>query len=317
MISFSRTAQGLAAEHLFYSEILVYVEGYTDIPFYNEVLQNYNCRIISKKGKAECEKFAMLLEQGNYPYVVILDGDYEVLERTRSQHQRIVWLHRHSCENYLIEEKPIEKFRHYRAPLEDSLERLPSSFKEIVEDTELNFKELLVLDVAHQRAKTGYQVFPKAPDQFFAGPKTADFQDSRIQEQYDKAPDQFFAGPKTADFQDSRIQEQYDKAALDIDEQSIENARTLVQDFLKGHRFIDLLPGHFAFGIIRRWITYTVNVRQRILEEDIRVYLSTEVWRLVKTRDHNSLKRRLRRAVREAEHIRQVSSGQTQSNASL
>ena len=292
MISFSRTAQGLAAEHLFYSEILVYVEGYTDIPFYNEVLQNYNCRIISKKGKAECEKFAMLLEQGNYPYVVILDGDYEVLERTRSQHQRIVWLHRHSCENYLIEEKPIEKFRHYRAPLEDSLERLPSSFKEIVEDTELNFKELLVLDVAHQRAKTGYQVFPKAPDQFFAG-------------------------PKTADFQDSRIQEQYDKAALDIDEQSIENARTLVQDFLKGHRFIDLLPGHFAFGIIRRWITYTVNVRQRILEEDIRVYLSTEVWRLVKTRDHNSLKRRLRRAVREAEHIRQVSSGQTQSNASL
>ena len=244
---FSRTPSGLAAEHLFYQEILVYVEGYTDIPFYNEVLQNYNCRIISKKGKAECEKFAMLLEQGNYPYVVILDGDYEVLERTRSQHQRIVWLHRHSCENYLIEEKPIEKFRHYRAPLENSLERLPSSFKEIVEDTELNFKELLVLDVAHQRAKTGYQVFPKAPDQFFAG-------------------------PKTTDFQDSRIQEQYDKAALDIDEQSIENVRTLVQDFLKGHRFIDLLPGHFAFGIIRRWITYTVNVRQRILEEDIKQY---------------------------------------------
>ncbi len=286
----SRTPSGLAAEHLFYQEILVYVEGHTDIPFYNEVLQNYNCRIISKKGKAECEKFAMLLEQGNYSYVVILDGDYEVLERTRSQHQRIVWLHRHSCENYLIEEKPIEKFRHYRAPLEDSLERLPSSFKEIVEDTELNFKELLVLDVAHQRAKTGYQVFPKAPDQFFAG-------------------------PKTTDFQDSRIQEQYDKAALDIDEQSIENARTLVQDFLKGHRFIDLLPGHFAFGIIKRWITYTVNVRQRILEEDIRVFLSTEVWRSVKTRDHNSLKRRLRRAVREAEHIRQASSGQAQSNA--
>jgi hypothetical protein len=286
LISFSRTAQGLAAEHLFYSEILVYVEGYTDIPFYNEVLQNYNCRIISKKGKAECEKFAMLLEQGNYPYVVILDGDYEVLERTRSQHQRIVWLHRHSCENYLIEEKPIEKFRHYRAPLEDSLERLPSSFKEIVEDTELNFKELLVLDVAHQRAKTGYQVFPKAPDQFFAG-------------------------PKTADFQDSRIQEQCNAATLSIDELSIENARTLVQDFLKGHRFIDLLPGHFAFGIIRRWINHTVNVRERILEADIRVFLSTEVWRLVKTRDHNSLKRRLRSAVREAEKIRQTSKSQT------
>ncbi len=147
----------------------------------------------------------------------------------------------------------------------------------------------LVLDVVHQRAKTGYQVFPKGPDQFFAG-------------------------PRTTDFQDSRIQEQCNKAALDIDEQSIENVRTLVQDFLKGHRFIDLLPGHFAFGIIRRWINHTVNVRQRILEEDIRVFLSTEVWRLVNTRDHNSLKRRLRRAVREAEQIRQANSSQAQSN---
>ena len=286
---FSRTPSGLAAEHLFYQEILVYVEGHTDIPFYNEVLQNYNCRIISKKGKAECEKFAMLLEQGNYPYIVILDGDYEILEFTRSPHRRIVWLHRHSCENYLLEERPIEKFRHYRAPLEDSLERLPSSFKEIVEDTELNFKELLILDVAHQRARTGYQVFPKAPDQFFAG-------------------------PRTTDFQDSRIQKRRSEATLGIDEQSIAEARTLVGEFLKNHRFIDLLPGHFAFSIIRRWINYTVNVRQRILEEDIRVFLSTEVWRSVNTRDHNSLKRRLRKAVREAEKIRQANSSQTQSN---
>ena len=89
-----------------------------------------------------------------------------------------------------------------------------------------------------------------------------------------------------------------------------------MQDFLEGHRFIDLLPGHFAFSIIRRWITHTIGVRQRILEEDIRVYLSKEVWRSVNTRDHNSLKKRLRRAVREAEKIRQVNSNQAQSNTS-
>ena len=283
MISFSRTHPGLAAEHLFYSEILVYVEGHTDIPFYNEVLQNYSCRIKSKNGKSECEKFATLLEQGNYPYVVVLDGDYEILESARSPHRRIVWLHRHSSENYLLEEEPVEKFRHYRAPLEDSLDRLPSSFREIATDTEQKFKELLILDVAHQRAKTGYKVFSKAPDQLFAG-------------------------SKTVDFNNSEIKKLLNEATLGIDEQSIENARTLVQDFLKEHRFIDLLPGHFAFGIIRRWINYTVNVRQRILEEDIRVYLSTEVWRLVKTRDHDSLKRRLRSAVREAEKIRHAQS---------
>ena len=257
MISFSRTPPGLAAEHLFYSEILVYVEGHTDIPFYNEVLQNYSCRIISKNGKSECKKFATLLEQGNYPYVVVLDGDYEILESDRSPHRRIVWIHRHSSENYLLEEEPVEKFRHYRALLhhrallEDSLEKLPSSFSEILEDTELKFKELLILDVAHQQAGTGYKVFPKGADQFFAG-------------------------PRTSNFQDSKIQERRSEATLGIEERSIEEARTLVQNFLEGHRFIDLLPGHFAFSIIRRWINHTVNVRQRILEEDIRVFLSTE-----------------------------------------
>ena len=217
MISFSRTSSGLAAEYLFYSEILVYVEGYTDIPFYSEILQNYNCRIKSKNGKSECKKFATLLEQGNYPYVVILDGDYEILESTRSPHRRTVWLHRHSFENYLLEEEPVEKFRHYRAPLEDSLDRLPSSFREIAADTEQKFKELLILDVAHQRAKTGCKVLPKAPDQFFSG-------------------------PKTADFQDSRIEALCSEATLGIEKRRVEEARTLVQDFLEGHRFIDLLP---------------------------------------------------------------------------
>ena len=289
-MSFSRTPSGLAAEYLFYTEkVLVYVEGYTDIPFYKIVLENYNCRIRTYSEETDYHKLLEVLLIDDPHYVLILDGHYEILTRRRSKHRRLVLLHRHSYENYLFEEEPIEQFRHSRAPLRDTLERLPSSFREITEDTELKFKELLILDVAHQQAKTGYKVFPKAPDQFFAG-------------------------PKTADFQDSRIQEQCNAATLSIDELSIENARTLVQDFLKGHRFIDLLPGHFAFGIIRRWINHTVNVRQRILEEDIRVYLATEVWRLVKTRDHNSLKRRLRKAVREAEKIRQVNNSQAQSN---
>ncbi len=94
--------------------------------------------------------------------------------------------------------------------------------------------------------------------------------------------------------------------ATHIDEQSIDNARSLVEKFLNEHRFIDLLPGHFAFSIIKCWINRTANIRQRILEEDLRVYLSTEVWRSVNTPDHNSLKRRLRNAVREAERIRQT-----------
>ena len=290
-MSFSRTPSGLAAQYLFYKDqVLVYVEGHTDIPFYKIVLENYNCRIQTYSEEEDYDKLLEVLATDDPHYVVILDGHYEILTRRRSKHRRLVLLHRHSCENYLLEEKPVEQFRYSRAPLRDTLEKLPSSFSEILEDTEFNFKELLILDVAHQRTKTGCKVLPKRAEQFFVG--------------------------STADFEDDRIQERCSEATLCIDEQSVEEARTLVQEFLRNHRFIDLLPGHFAFSIIRRWINHTVNVRQRILEEDIRVSLSTEVWRLVNTRDHNSLKRRLRRAVREAEQIRQVSNSQTQSNVS-
>lgn len=281
-MSFSRTPLGLAAEYLFFkNEVLVYVEGHTDISFYRVVLQNYNCRI---RTYSEEKGFCQLLEgliKKDLHYIIILDGHYEILIRKRSVHRRLILLHRHSVENYLIEEEPVEQFRYNRAPLKDSLEKLQSSFSEIVEKTELKFKELLILDVAHQRSNTGHKVFPKGADGFFIG-------------------------NKTIDFDDSKIQELSNKTAQCIDEKSIESARTLVQDYLKEHNFINLLPGHFAFSIIRCWINRTVNVRQRILEEDLRVYLSTEVWRLVKTRDHNSLKRRLRSAVREAERIRQT-----------
>ena len=282
-MSFSRTPSGLAAEYLLYKEILVYVEGYTDIPFYDAVLQNYNCRIKAKNGREECEKAATVLVDSNDPYVVILDGDYEILERTRSKHRRVILLHRYSFENYLFEEEPIEQFCHDHAHLADSLERLvDSKFGVLLEDTALKFKELLVLDVAHQYAKTGYKTL---------------FHNS----------DKLFKTRKKVDFRDDEIQKRCTEATQRIDSQSIANAKILVEKFLEKHRFIDLLPGHFAFGIIRRLIIDTLNKKNRrnsnISDDNIRGSLSREVWRLVETDDHNSLKRRLRHAVREAQKM--------------
>ena len=277
-MEFSRTDSGLAAEYLFYDEILVYVEGYTDIPFYNAVLQNYNCRIKAKNGREECEKAATVLIDGDCPYVVILDGNYEILECPRSKHRRVIFLHRHSFENYLFEKEPIEQFCHERTHLADSLEKLPSSkFGAVVKNTELKFKELIVLDVAHQRSNTGYNVLSNKPDRFLKP-------------------------GKSVDFRNDEIQKQCAEAAQGIDKQCLEEIRSLVNKFLSKSRFIDLLPGHFAFGIMRRLIIHTIN--RTISDDDVRVPLSRAVWGLAKTPDHNSLKRRLRRAVREAQQIR-------------
>ena len=284
-MSFSRTLSGLAAEYLFYQEILVYVEGHTDIPFYNAILQNYNCRVKAKNGKPECEKLARFLGEDNYPYVVILDGHYDILGRARSQHRRVILLHRHSYENYLFEEEPIKQFCRDRVPSEDSLEEPLASdeFKDFAENIEVKFKDLLILDVAHQLSKTGQKTFFQTPDRFFKG-----------------------------HFQDDEIRKQYAAAVNGIHTQRIDEAKNLVEKYLREHSFIDLLPGHFAFGIMRRLISNTVG--KSVPNDEIRLYLSRVVWLLVKTRDHNSLKRRLRKAVREAEQIRQANNSQAQSN---
>jgi len=284
-MSFSRTPSGLAAEYRFYPEILVYVEGYTDIPFYNAILQNYNCRVKAKNGKPECEKLATFLGQNNYPYVVILDGHYDILKRARSQHRRVILLNRHSYENYLFEEGPVKQFCRDRVPSEDSLEEplANDEFMEFTGDIEVKFKDLLILDVAHQFSKTGQRTFFQTPDRFF-----------RVH------------------FQDSEIQKQNEAAANDVQAQSINEARNLIEKYLTERRFIDLLPGHFAFGIMRRLISNVVG--KSIPNDEIRLYLSRTVWQLVKTRDHKSLKRRLRSAVREVEQMRESDSSQTQTN---
>ena len=279
-MSFSRTPSGLAAEYLFYPEILVYVEGPTDIPFYNAVLQNYNCRIRTYREEKRSDRLMEELIEKNRPYVVVVDGHYEVLERTRSQHRRIVLLHRHSYENYLFEEEPIEQFCRDHGRSANRLKELANNFRNVLKETKHKFKELIVLDIAHQRAGTGYDVLPEKSDHFFKTKKKVDFLDSQIK--------------------------QYIEEAKYINKQEINDTEALVKQFLRDHRFIDLLPGHFAFGIIRGFIIYTVNPKRNITDDEIRVYLSRAVWQLVKTRDHESLKRRLRRAVREAEKIRQA-----------
>ena len=282
-MTFSRTPSGLAAEYLFYPEILVYVEGHTDIPFYDAVLQNYNCRIRTYREEKGSDRLTEELIEKNHPYVVIIDGHYEMLERTRSQHRRTVLLHRHSYENYLFEVEPIKQFCRDRARSKDSLENIlaNSKFQEVLERAEHYFKEIIVFDVAHQRAETGYDALPDKPHRFFKS-------------------------TTKLDFQNSQIQHWGTEAANCIDSDSTDHAKTLVEQFLRKRRFVDLLPGHFVFDIMRRLICETLH--ESIKKEEIRLYLSREVWRLAKTRDHNSLKRRLRRAVREAEKIRQAQS---------
>ena len=210
---FSRTLPGIIARCLLYpKKTIVHVEGETDKAFYDEILQKYNCRIEARNGKKQCEELAEVLAHHNYPYVVILDGDYEILERTRSKHRRVILLHRHSFENYLFEEKPIEQFCWDLTHLENRVKKLASRFQEVIENTELKFKELIVLDVAHQRSHTGCNVLPNKPDQFLER-------------------------GRSVDVLDDKIQQRCVEAAQCIDRQSVENARIVIEEFLREASF--------------------------------------------------------------------------------
>ena len=285
-MEFYRTPSGLSAEHLFHEKIRVYVEGKTDIPFYEAILHKYNCQIVAKNGKLKCKALATVLEDDDRPYLVVLDGDYEILRHRRSKHRRVILLHRYASENYLLEEAPVKKFCRHCTSLDDtSKEALTSEeFTDFIEEVETQFKDLLILDVVRQRLKIGESSFFKKPDRFYR----EDFIEDQIQ--------------KVRKAAKKKLQE---KAAEKLQERIVE-AKDWVEQYLKDHRFIDILPGHFALELVRRLVYNTVN--RNVTTAETQLYLSITVWRLVDTddhRDHRSLKRRLQRGAREAERIRE------------
>ncbi len=278
-MEFIRTDSGIVNTDLFYPNILVFVEGHTDFPFYEEVLGNYNYHLKAQGGKTECKKLVEVLLEKDLPFVVVLDGDYGILETKRSKHRRVVLLHRYSFENYLIEKEPIEQFcRDYKAS-ENRLKQLENEYNAILDLTRQKFEELIILDVAHQRAETGKDVLPDKSGRFFKKSKKVEFSDSQI--------------------------EQHTKAAKNVNQDEINEATALVKKYQEERRFVDMIPGHFAFGIIGRFVSNIVG--GSIKYDDLRIYLSRVVWKLVKRSDHNSLKNRLRQAVRDAAHMRKIS----------
>ena len=271
---FTRTNSGLAAEHRFFQGVLVLVEGYTDRPFYDKILRNNNCHIKAKNGKVEIKKSVVFLEKFDYPYVVVFDGDYEILEDTQSQHSRVIILERYSVESYLSEIDPIIKFAGFLAKMEDNMERpiTNDELTQFLEQVEEKLMDLLVLDVARHRSRHEIGKYLDIPGKF-----------------YDKV------------FKDDQIKKKLGAAMAEIEEESINEARILVDKYLKQNRFIDLLPGHFAFGLICLFVKQKVG--KAVNFNTIWLFLSTNVPDMVKTQHHIRLQKRLYSAVREAEEI--------------
>jgi hypothetical protein len=280
---FRRTDSGLVAKYLFHKEPIVWVEGHTDIPFYRWILRNRPCRIEAAGGKQECLVLAKAIVENDYPYVVVIDGDYDILERKRSFHRRVILLHRYSMENYLFERNPIRQVCCNYACVDAKQILEDGTFEELLETLETELKDLVVLDVAHNRADTGIQALPNNPESLI---------ESR----------------KHLLWSRDRIEQLYTQFLNDIDEKYIDEAAALVREFLENARFVDLLRGHFVFGILRDLIINTVRSqtgnKPNVDNEGLIVLLSAEVWSATPSSDHQSLKRRLYRAIKEIQEMK-------------
>lgn len=280
-MEFSRTISGKLASYLFYREILIWVEGSDDIPFFDRIVRNKHCRLENANGKSECLKLSRGIIEQNLPYVVILDGDYEILERKRSPHRRIVILNRYSIENYLFEEEPIERVCRNYAQVGDDVDILDGTYHDVLDRIENELLDLIVLDVAHYRQNTGEDVLPSRAEPLLDNPRILTFSTDRIQDICNK---------------------------LQIECTALAESQDLINKYIRFGRIVDVVNGHIIFGIIRHLIINAVRrIRNRnpnIDNDGLLILLSTEAWSLSESRDHNRLKNRLFRAIRDAHLIR-------------
>lgn len=280
---FTRSPTGQIAKHLFYREILVWVEGRTDIPFYRPVLAGLTCRFEVSGGKEQSLTLAHALILHNYPYVVVVDGDYRILERVRSPHRRAIFLQRHSCENYLFEREPIrDLFRKYVDPVHDDA-FIQQEYDRVLALIHRSLRKLVILDVAHCRQSTGHKVLPDNAEALISPADSINFDRPRILKC-----------------------EKESKSA--VSRGRVAEARSFVTQFLLRRRLVDLLRGHFAFSLLRRLLLNTIKAKRgdcpNIDNDTLRILLCEAAWSLVRTPDHSGLKRRLRRAAREAARLR-------------
>ena len=281
---FTRTTAGLINKFLFYSEPIIWVEGPDDLPFYYPIINGLGCRIEAAGGKDECERLSEFIIQDNLPYIVVIDSDYEILMGYKILHDRVIYLHKYSIENYFFEREIVQSVCcKYSGSLEGK-EALGTLFDEVEKDTQQHLYELVVLDVANHREGTGLEVIPTSPE------KLIDI--------------------RSVHCSSERVSQVCKAISINIKPETISESRTLIDNFLRDRRFSDLLKGHFIFGIIRHLIrhgTQMLNKRLPNFDNDsMYIMLSLELWNLKPSAHCQDLEHRIRNAVTQALELKSV-----------
>ena len=173
-MAFARTSGGIAEKWRFHQVPTVWLEGPTDLFFYKPISDGISCRFEPFHGGANARALISALKEHDYPYLVVLDGDYSILNPKRSPHRRVIVLPCYSYENLLWEPYAINMacLRHARCGEQKDL--IMSAMNQVVLMFKKDLLPALVLDVAARRMESPPKVLPDHIESLLNGQKHGD-----------------------------------------------------------------------------------------------------------------------------------------------
>jgi hypothetical protein len=277
-MAYTRTAGGLAEKWRFHKVPTIWVEGPTDIYFYGPLLDGKDCRVEPFHGITNCTALVDAVITKDYPHIVILDGDYEILKGGKSSHRRIIVLSRYSFENFLWEGQPANKacLRHARCGEQKDL--IEGKLDALAADLETSLRELVAYDIAARRMDPAPDVLPAHIDNMLS---------TRHGVALDKA----------------RVAALLKTAKARIDKKAFRKADKELGVFLKERPLVHILNGHLVLGILRKLFVLAAEQERGsgapLSNDAFTQLLADAVWRRKASNDHTALKRRINAAVKE------------------
>lgn len=275
-VPFTRTPSGLVGTSFFYPKPIVWVEGPSDIFFYEPILGE-RCTLKPFHGISNAKPLIERLRAGTgtYPFAIIIDGDYDILEDAQVDHRWIVQLKRHSFENYLWEQSPLNKACLRHAQCGEDQDVLGSRLETLAESVCNTLRPLIVLDIASRRLNPAPKVLPDRAEPLLVAADAPDICPKKVKQQLDKICDL-------------------------IPDDLKREAEQKLRAYEVRQSLIHILKGHILLGVLLR-LFFTAAAALRgakcVVSEDAAIQLLSEmVWRLPSD-DHKRLRRKLRTIV--------------------
>jgi Protein of unknown function (DUF4435) len=279
---FQRTSAGKAAKFFFFQEILIWIEGSEDYDFYYPIVKDLPCRLEVADGDKECLKLAKVCVDEGLPFVVVIDGHYEFISSPKPS-PGIIRLLRHSHENYYFEKVVFDDICHRYLKSDYNKAKIGATFVKLNADIYSALINLVIADYCNYLDSGDLAILT-----------------NRIEILLKSVVPPVFS--KQA------ISNLIAKATANVPQTNLNQANTIINNYLKTGEFAHLIAGHILFGYLRYAISATCQSlggkKHTVDDDSLRIMLSSITWSFKPNQHHKDLESEIRKAVGLAEVIR-------------